>query len=125
MMYDANQLLPAITERVAADRDYQEQRSRSRLRLAVARSLAAEGVVVEPAQWAALVRELVGRLWEVNLPDTTRLAELAIEDVLYDDSDLFARLVLHALTRALREEDPVQGLAVFARQYAVKDEVAP
>ena len=56
-------LRTAVARRVLADPEVgDDPTDRGRLRRAVARALAAEGVVVAPARWAALVRDLVDDL---------------------------------------------------------------
>lgn len=58
-------LARAVVERVAGDGGVLSSVNgdrRAAVRLAVARALAAEGVVVKPAKWAAMVSELVERV---------------------------------------------------------------
>ncbi len=75
-------LREAVARRVAADADLAARpQDRARLRLAVARALAAEGVVVAPDRWARLVRDLVDDLGGLG-PVEALLRDPMVTDVM-------------------------------------------
>ncbi len=111
-------LRAAVARRVLEDTEVgDDPTDRSRLRRAVARALAAEGVVVAPARWAALVRDLVDDLGGlgpleallrdpdvtdvmVNGPDeiwVDRAGRLERTPVAFDDDDHVRRLLMRVL----------------------------
>lgn len=58
----ADTIIDAATDRLVLDRvaeEVRDQRDRAAVRRAVARGLAAAGIVVSPARWATLVRAYV------------------------------------------------------------------
>jgi pilus assembly protein CpaF len=76
------QLRVAVERRVLDDPDVaSEPLDRTALRRAVARALAAEGVVVSPARWATLVRALVDELGGLG-PLEPLLRDPAVTDVM-------------------------------------------
>ncbi len=80
-------LREAVARRVAADVDLAAKPSdRSRLRLAVARALAAEGIVVAPDRWARMVRDLVDDLGGLG-PVEALLRDPAVTDVMVNGPD--------------------------------------
>ena len=108
----------AVSNRVLADPDVAAAPAdRAVLRRAIARALAAEGVVVPPARWAALVRDLVDELAGlgplegllrdpsvtdvmVNRPDEVwveRDGSLERTDVRFEDADRIVRLLRRVL----------------------------
>lgn len=80
-------LREAVGRRVVADPDVAEAPDdRAVLRRAVARALAAEGVVVAPSRWARLVRDLVDELGGLG-PLETLLRDPAVTDVMVNAPD--------------------------------------
>jgi pilus assembly protein CpaF len=80
-------LRAAVADRVAADPDVAaDPTDRPVLRRAVARALAAEGVVVAPATWARLVRDLVDDLAGLG-PLEALLRDPAVTDVCVNAPD--------------------------------------
>lgn len=83
----ATELRDAVARRVLDDPQVAaDPRDRSALRRAVARALAAEGIVVPPARWAALVRALVDDLAGLG-PLESLLRDPAVTDVLVNGPD--------------------------------------
>lgn len=75
-------LLEAVAARIAQDTEVgRHPADRATLRRAVARALAAEGVVVAPARWAALVRNLVDEFGGLGPLERT-LRDPAVTDVM-------------------------------------------
>lgn len=75
-------LLDAVGSRIAADAEAgRRPADRATMRRAVARALAAEGVVVSPARWAALVRDLVDEFGGLG-PLEAVLRDPAVTDVM-------------------------------------------
>lgn len=78
----ADDLRDAVARRITEDADLAARPAdRARLRLAVARALAAEGVVVAPDRWARLVRDLVDDLGGLG-PVESLLRDPAVTDVM-------------------------------------------
>lgn len=78
----ATDLRAAVAQRIASDVELASRPAdRSRLRLAVARALAAEGVVVAPDRWARLVRDLVDELGGMG-PVEALLRDPSVTDVM-------------------------------------------
>lgn len=81
------QLREAVGRRLQADAELVEARvDRTTLRRAVARALAAEGVVVAPETWARLVRDLVDELGGLG-PLEALLRDPAVTDVMVNGAD--------------------------------------
>ncbi|MGH3442836.1 MAG: CpaF family protein, partial [Nitriliruptorales bacterium] len=80
-------LREAVAARVLDDADVAAAPTdRSRLRAAVARALAAEGVVVSPTRWAQLVRDLVDELGGLGALEPL-LRDPAVTDVMVNGPD--------------------------------------
>lgn len=83
----APDLRAAVSGRVLDDQDVATAPTdRAVLRRAIARALAAEGVVVPPARWAALVRDLVDELAGLG-PLEGLLRDPTVTDVMVNRSD--------------------------------------
>jgi len=81
------QLRDAVGRRLRDDAELAESRvDRASLRRAVARALAAEGVVVAPETWARLVRDLVDELGGLG-PLEALLRDPAVTDVMVNGAD--------------------------------------
>lgn len=86
-MAPSPELRDAVSARVLADDEVAAAPGdRGVLRRAVARALAAEGVVVPPARWAALVRDLVDELAGLG-PLEALLRDPAVTDVMANRPD--------------------------------------
>ena len=84
---DPHQLRGAVARRLRDDAEVAAGRAdRAALRRAVARALAAEGVVVAPAVWARLVRDLVDDLGGLG-PLEGLLRDPAVTEVMVNGAD--------------------------------------
>ncbi|MBW3662899.1 MAG: Flp pilus assembly complex ATPase component TadA [Actinobacteria bacterium] len=103
-------LRAAVEQRLLADAEVAAAPGdRSALRRAVARALAAEGIIVAPARWATLVRDLVDDLGGLG-PLETLLRDPDVTDVLVNgpcDVWVERRGVLAPAGAAFRDEDHV------------------
>ncbi|MDX1620297.1 MAG: ATPase, T2SS/T4P/T4SS family [Nitriliruptorales bacterium] len=80
------ELLDRISSRILSHDPPVDAGDRGQVRRAVARALAAEGVVVSPSRWAALVRDLVDELAGLG-PLETILRSADITDVMVNGPD--------------------------------------
>lgn len=88
MLMTSERLRPAIAARVADDREVLvDGADRGVLRRAVARALAAEGVVAPPEVWAQLVRDLVDDLAGLG-PLEELLRDPAVTEVMANGADV-------------------------------------
>jgi len=113
---DAARLRAAVARRLRDDAEVIEGRAdRATLRRAVARALAAEGVVVAPERWARLVRDLVDDLAGLG-PVETLLRDPAVTEVMVNGADdIHVERDGHLQRTPVRFDDDAHLLRVVGR----------
>ena len=115
--HDTHQLRAAVARRLRDDAEVAGGRAdRAVLRRAVARALAAEGVVAAPAVWARLVRDLVDDLGGLG-PLEELLRDPAVTEVMVNGADevhVEREGVLHEVDTRFEDDDHVRQVLARA-----------